>query len=786
MANTSPFSGGNSRPSGGNGPYSRTATPRSVPNTPSSFPRVGYGPRPGPPSPAPPATPVTPPVSPANPAPSAPVPPTSPAPAAASPPASPPAAGPAAAAAGGAGGGFGLLPLVVGAAAGAIVFLWGHEPAGEVPRPAEPPKEIEPPIIPFTGGQSPVFYKVEVQYTAIKITTDPIYNHLPPSITGTQIVYPMGPIRGLTSRNHTAPEGKYTNHIVLLSTKPPDTDPNNDRWDEIAGTSPEYTFRSFAITRITRQDGQPDTGGDPPPINQPINSPPGQTLQSPTPPPFVGENPPPQPVTPQQQGRVSSPTPAAASPTIPQTNTPNQPQEVQPLARPAPPAVNPTPTAPETGTPPQRTPTLYGPSAGTGTTRTTSPFGATNALPTTTPTAPAPAPPISTPFTPNPSGDPVPATPQSPQPQTPTTPTDEPEPTELERIITALQNAINAAPLLVGINQIAQGILQQTNPQNIRDAARQGTCDSFNPGGCNADIRQNSQNAANGTNELLNRLSAINQTLIPLIWGTTQTINNKLGAQMPGGISGFLQTAFRATRLDKIINALTLITTLHNAAMLSRNLGQTLGELTSQALATIGIKDENDSPIDINAEIGKQVNSLMSTILGADTWAGTKLAWNKANAIISSANQIIWTVRSISDSAREVTEWIANNTGKIGNALKRFRVVGENAYPHMAENVNHQNTWMLKIQRYREGVDSLDDAASSLQGVLGEVQNIQSEAKELKEQKERFDKAIQDAEPKAIPDNKPVKEKADLSKTVSISPATTADVFRGEGESTSA
>lgn len=489
MANTPPSSGGNSRPSGGARPGSRTATPRPVANTPSSFPRVGYGPRPGPPSPAPPPpSPVPPPPSPAT----APASPASPAAIPAG-----PAAAPAAAAAGGAGGGVGLLPIAAGAAAGAIAFLWGHEPAGEVPRPPEPPQPIEPGTVPFTGGQSPVFYKVEVQYTAIKIDTDPIYNHLPPSVTGTRTAYVYGPIAGLSSRNHATPEGKYTDHIVLRYPKPPDTEPNNDRWDEIAGTSPEYRFRSFAITQITRLDGQPDTGGDPPPINQPINSPPGQTLRSPSPPPEVGSNPPPQRATPQQPQRIASPAPAPASPTTPQINAPTQPPELQPQRPAAPPVVIPTPTAPATGTPPVGTPTLTGPAANPGTTTTTSSFGATNAPPVTAPTPPAPAPPNSVPFAPSPSGDPVPATPTQPTPQPPTTPTDEPELTDVERMRRDLERRITELGLpLVGITQLLNPIATNTTPEALRNAARDGVCQTTQPGGCTT-------NALNRSNENL-------------------------------------------------------------------------------------------------------------------------------------------------------------------------------------------------------------------------------------------------------------------------------------------
>ncbi|NJQ97935.1 MAG: hypothetical protein HC784_10525 [Hydrococcus sp. CSU_1_8] len=182
--------------------------------------------------------------------------------------------------------------------------------------------------------------------------------------------------------------------------------------------------------------------------------------------------------------------------------------------------------------------------------------------------------------------------------------------------------------------------------------------------------------------------------------------------------------AWRATRMDKILNALNTILLIHNAAMLSNNLAQTLGEVTSQLLHTINIRDEKNNPLDINGQLSTLLDSWMRSVFGAENWTTAKRNWAKANRIISSTSNIVWTIRSMQDSAREIMEWTAENTGKIGNALKRFRVVGENAYKWMPERVTMTNAWTRKIDRFREGIDSLDDAASSLGGVLGEVQTF--------------------------------------------------------------
>lgn len=266
---------------------------------------------------------------------------------------------------------------------------------------------------------------------------------------------------------------------------------------------------------------------------------------------------------------------------------------------------------------------------------------------------------------------------------------------------------------------------------------------------------------------IVDKLNLLGQTADLALLGV---INSKLGPQIPGGISTKLQNFARSTRLDKIINALTLIGVLHNAAMLSTNLAQSLGDVTSTALSAIGIKDDDNNPLDINEILGNAANDFMKGLLGADLWNGIVLNFKKLNRIVTTASNLMWTVRSMFDSAREIQEWTAENTGKIGNAMKRWRLLPENAFPWMPEKVNHGTGLQKRWDRIRDGLDDLDDAASSLQGVLSEVNSIQDEFRELKEQKDNFDAAVKDFTPKERPNNIPVKSSADSSDAVSVSP----------------
>ncbi|MEL6605354.1 MAG: hypothetical protein AAFP20_19245 [Cyanobacteria bacterium J06614_10] len=238
-------------------------------------------------------------------------------------------------------------------------------------------------------------------------------------------------------------------------------------------------------------------------------------------------------------------------------------------------------------------------------------------------------------------------------------------------------------------------------------------------------------------------------------------------------MQGFAETAWEATRLNKLINLLTLISVIHNAGMLSRDLGETIGDLTSNMLATVGIKDEKGSPLDINQLVGTSVENFVKSVVGEQVYENTSQAWLKSSRIVSAASQIAYTVRSINDTSKDVLEWTAENTGKIGNALKRWGVVGERAYPWMSERVKAQDTYRRKFERFTQGLESLEDTASSLSQVTGNVREIGEEFNELQEQRQAFRDLVSTTPPAdtptAAPESAPVATEATDAATASQS-----------------
>jgi len=549
--------------------------------------------------------------------------------------------------------------------------FWDRQQPNAAPSPVPVPN---PP--PFTGGQSPgVFYTV---------TYRNIGGYGSNRLNFTTTAGFFGPVPGLARRNNANSSWDY-GHII------------NGVFSSVRTWPNFFDDGVTTVESVVRNDGQPDTGGNPDGGSRPL-APPGSV-----------------------PGYVPAGSPLPSPSTAPGLSGGNPPSA-------------------------QGAPGLSGGNP---------------------PSAPgAPATPSAPPFAPAPP-------PQLQEPRPPLPPFADP---------TALNPPV--LPGLVGSGAGNRPGLA-TPPKTVGNPQPQGSgktpeqpsaCQS----GCSLSLANSTKNIENNVNNIIGGNVVVNSAptdLTPVLanqaiikaqnsvtHATQKIIDDKLGVQIPnGGISKFLENmygsieaAFEFTKVDKILNALNTILLLHNAAMLSRNLASSLGELATQALSVFGVKDASGNAIDVNEVIGKSFTDLAKDVLGETLFTGVTETWAKANNIISSATQIIWTVRSLADSAREIGEWTAENVGKIGNALKKWRVVGENAYNWMPERITAQSKWEVRVNRAREGIESLDDAASSLSGVLGEVQNIQQETQELIDQKQRFTTAIESAIPNERPQNTPV------------------------------
>jgi hypothetical protein len=369
-----------------------------------------------------------------------------------------------------------------------------------------------------------------------------------------------------------------------------------------------------------------------------------------------------------------------------------------------------------------------------------------------------------TPPTQNPTTNPT--TPNSPKP------TETPSKEELEQAkqfrddvrkdLEALKKEVNDTktsipliPELVALGIGASVPLRDWLRSNTKAASKEAVCEEFQPNACGYNaVKQN-------TDPLANKLDAAQ-----IARDSNAAIQTGLLQQIIANIATFfdwIKTAFSNTVVDKVVSYLTLITTLHNASMLSRDLGATLTGVFDNALNIAGlqVKDAEGQQITVSTIIGNTFTNFVKSVIGTANYTALTETWAKANRIYQSAINVVDITRSLFDSARSLNELTGNNLGKIGNALRKDGVVSENAYHSMSENNTQFNVYMEKLE-------NATNAVSTLSSISGEILNIQENVTQLQVSRTAFNNAIKDAEPKVIEDNVPVKTDAATKKAASI------------------
>jgi hypothetical protein len=264
-------------------------------------------------------------------------------------------------------------------------------------------------------------------------------------------------------------------------------------------------------------------------------------------------------------------------------------------------------------------------------------------------------------------------------------------------------------------------------------------------------------------NTMNTTMNAMNVLLNGAILGGIGTINTKLGDQIPnGGVSGqlgrmtdFAKKTWNFLQIDRVLNILTYITVLHNAYMLSNNLGQTLFSAIGTVLNVFGIEDADGGSLPVSEIVGKWTEAFFKTLIGEETVDGIKTTWAKYNRIYQAAANIIYSVQSMVYSMVEILEVISNYTGRIGNALLRSGTILANSFNWMNPNINYtDNRFFRFMQRTQDGVELVEQVFSevlNIQEIGGEFFN---QSEKIKEAIGKEEKAVEETESKARSEQK--------------------------------
>ncbi|MBO1055962.1 MAG: hypothetical protein HEQ27_05300 [Dolichospermum sp. JUN01] len=252
------------------------------------------------------------------------------------------------------------------------------------------------------------------------------------------------------------------------------------------------------------------------------------------------------------------------------------------------------------------------------------------------------------------------------------------------------------------------------------------------------------------------------------------TVNIKMGAPLPGGLAGWMLRFTSWSILDRLMNLLTLATTIHNAQQLSSNIFVTLITAMQNVLDLLGIKDSEGKQYSINAIIGQSVTSLTTLLIGQENYDNFVKEWAKYNRTYQAAGNLFSSLLNMGDTVTQALGVVSSQTGKIGNALKAWGVVSDKAYSWMNPNPNFSNPLLTKLNSLEETASMIENVTQQPLNVKSAKEEIDNAFKELSESLEQKDGSKQGS---AIPEASKVK--ADQSDIVAASPGkdlTDADI----------
>jgi hypothetical protein len=298
-------------------------------------------------------------------------------------------------------------------------------------------------------------------------------------------------------------------------------------------------------------------------------------------------------------------------------------------------------------------------------------------------------------------------------------------------------------PTLAGIPAIpaaAAALIRPAIPTlpQIRTAAASGVCQTAQPGGClNTALNNQTGNILNGLkNNLGNALGAANAAANAAQLALLNTINSKLGEQIIGGIGGKLSRISQFLQLGRVLDALTFAATVHNALMLSNDIGQTLLGIIGNILQLLGIKDDEGNAINVGGIIGSSVENLIKGAIGAENYTELKESFAKANRIYQATTNVLNSFLNVAQTILQASELIAAYTGKIGNALRKGGIILENAYGWM----NPQP----KFNRVSQFLENFQQGASTIQMVTQAPLDIATASTEFTNSATEFIKAVKE------------------------------------------
>ncbi|MFO0449379.1 MAG: hypothetical protein ACK52I_12110 [Pseudomonadota bacterium] len=280
---------------------------------------------------------------------------------------------------------------------------------------------------------------------------------------------------------------------------------------------------------------------------------------------------------------------------------------------------------------------------------------------------------------------------------------------------------------IAGIGAILGTISANTAPEAQRLNSKNGTCDAMQSPSCTQGMEGRIKDPINA------KLDAAQ---------VARDVNASAQSAALSVLASFVSRIYNNQFVHSSLSFMTTMTTIHNAAMLSRDVAETLGTVVDNSVNLSGnkLKDTDGNDINFTSWVGTNIRAIIVQLIGADKYVQLALQWQKANTIYHSAMAVVNTTQSMLDPISSAVEYGMENVSKIGNSLKEDGVVSENAYPAMNETIRARR--VNRFERLNDTLEGAENIASNLSSVTSSAVSVKEDYQQLREDsKELRDKA---------------------------------------------
>ena len=282
-----------------------------------------------------------------------------------------------------------------------------------------------------------------------------------------------------------------------------------------------------------------------------------------------------------------------------------------------------------------------------------------------------------------------------------------------------------------------------TQPEALKNAAKEGSCQALNSPSCTQNLKDDIKNPINQNIDAKTAALGANQAAQDVVLGTIATeqqVQKGVLATIAAkatDIFDLIGRLWNNSLVDKAMQYITMITVIHNAAMLSRGIGDTLGSALDSGLQALGlqIKDKDGNAQGVTQIIGKSFEDLIKGIIGADNYTALTNTWLQANRVYQAGINLLSNIQNILDSTTAVAELTSNRVATLMNSLRNAGVVREDAYRSQTPNTTRFNAFMNKLENLEQGT-------SNVAAITGNIAATQQAVNELKSNRTEFENAI--------------------------------------------